>query len=368
MLVNPSGGLEDSSAVADDLAGSAAAVTCGAGGRGGAGGGRQEACPTTARRRTSSTPRSGSTPRAGRPLSIAGLTKGQGRVVLIDFWTYTCINCIRTLPYVKSWDPKYRDDGLTVVGVHSPEFPFEKDAGNVADAIDRYGIQYPVVQDNDLGTWNAFAQPVLAGELPDRRQRRGPLRPLRRGRLRRDRAGDPVAARRGRRRGSRRRREARGPGRDRRPEPTHARDLSRRGPRPAAGSTARSPGSKDYGSSDAGAPAAQPVRLRRRLGDRRRGGDGRRRGQPSRSPSRPAASSWSSAPRTAARRFGCCSTASRSRPPTPATTSTAASRRSPTSASTASSTCRKAGQHTLELRFARGSRATRSRSARACAR
>jgi cytochrome c biogenesis protein CcdA/thiol-disulfide isomerase/thioredoxin len=91
-----------------------------------------------------------------RPLSIADLTKGQGRVVLIDFWTYTCINCIRTLPYVESWDSKYRADGLTVIGVHSPEFAFEKDAGNVADAIASDGIHYPVVQDNELGTWNAF--------------------------------------------------------------------------------------------------------------------------------------------------------------------------------------------------------------------
>ena len=91
----------------------------------------------------------------GKPLSIDELTS-EGHVVLIDFWTYTCINCIRTLPYVESWDSEYRKDGLVVVGVHSPEFPFEKDAGNVADAIQRDGIHYPVVQDNDLGTWNAF--------------------------------------------------------------------------------------------------------------------------------------------------------------------------------------------------------------------
>jgi thiol-disulfide isomerase/thioredoxin len=77
--------------------------------------------------------------------------------VLIDFWTYTCINCIRTLPYLKSWDEEYRDDGLTVIGVHSPEFPFERDAGNVAGAIADDGIEYPVVQDNEFGTWNAFA-------------------------------------------------------------------------------------------------------------------------------------------------------------------------------------------------------------------
>ena len=92
----------------------------------------------------------------GEELSIAGLTQGDGRVVLIDFWTYTCINCIRTLPYLKSWDTEYRDDGLTIVGVHAPEFAFEKDAGNVADAIGEYGISYPVVQDNELGTWSAF--------------------------------------------------------------------------------------------------------------------------------------------------------------------------------------------------------------------
>ena len=78
-------------------------------------------------------------------------------MVLIDFWTYTCINCIRTLPYLKSWDEAYRDEGLTIVGVHAPEFAFEKDAGNVEDAIADQGIEYPVVQDNELGTWNAFA-------------------------------------------------------------------------------------------------------------------------------------------------------------------------------------------------------------------
>jgi cytochrome c biogenesis protein CcdA/thiol-disulfide isomerase/thioredoxin len=90
------------------------------------------------------------------PLSIADLTAG-GHVVLIDFWTYTCINCIRTLPYVRAWDAEYRDDGLTIVGVHSPEFAFEKDASNVERAIADYGIRYPVVQDNELGTWTAFA-------------------------------------------------------------------------------------------------------------------------------------------------------------------------------------------------------------------
>jgi thiol-disulfide isomerase/thioredoxin len=92
----------------------------------------------------------------GRPLSIRELTR-QGRVVLVDFWTYTCINCIRTFPHLKALDAKYRDAGLTIIGVHSPEFPFEKDAGNVADAIAQNGLRYPVVQDNDLATWGAFA-------------------------------------------------------------------------------------------------------------------------------------------------------------------------------------------------------------------
>jgi cytochrome c biogenesis protein CcdA/thiol-disulfide isomerase/thioredoxin len=88
-----------------------------------------------------------------RPLTLAGL---RGRVVLIDFWTYTCINCLRTLPYLKAWDATYRADGLTIVGVHTPEFAFEHDATNVASAIGRFGLRYPVVQDNQMGTWNAY--------------------------------------------------------------------------------------------------------------------------------------------------------------------------------------------------------------------
>ena len=90
---------------------------------------------------------------AGRPLSLSGL---RGRVVLVDFWTYTCINCIRTLPYLKSWDAAYRSDGLTIVGIEAPEFPFERDAGNVENAIQQFGLRYPVVQDNNLATWNAY--------------------------------------------------------------------------------------------------------------------------------------------------------------------------------------------------------------------
>jgi thiol-disulfide isomerase/thioredoxin len=87
------------------------------------------------------------------PLTMAGL---RGRVVLIDFWTYTCINCLRTLPFLKAWDARYRADGLTIVGVHTPEFAFEKQASNVEQAIADKGLKYPVVQDNDYGTWNAW--------------------------------------------------------------------------------------------------------------------------------------------------------------------------------------------------------------------
>jgi cytochrome c biogenesis protein CcdA/thiol-disulfide isomerase/thioredoxin len=89
-----------------------------------------------------------------RPLSLAGL---RGRVVLVDFWTYTCINCIRTFPYLRAWDERYRDEGLTIVGVHTPEFPFEREAGNVAAAIEQNDLRYPVAQDNGYATWNAYA-------------------------------------------------------------------------------------------------------------------------------------------------------------------------------------------------------------------
>ncbi len=84
------------------------------------------------------------------------LSDYSGKVVLIDFWTYTCINCIRTLPYLTAWDTKYREEGLVIIGVHAPEFEFEKNKENVRKALDRYEIKYPVVQDNDRGTWEAF--------------------------------------------------------------------------------------------------------------------------------------------------------------------------------------------------------------------
>lgn len=87
------------------------------------------------------------------PQTLEGL---KGKVVLVDFWTYTCINCIRTMPYLTAWDEKYRDSGLVIVGVHAPEFEFEKSTANVQQAIDQYEIAYPVAQDNDFATWQAY--------------------------------------------------------------------------------------------------------------------------------------------------------------------------------------------------------------------
>jgi cytochrome c biogenesis protein CcdA/thiol-disulfide isomerase/thioredoxin len=89
----------------------------------------------------------------GRPLTLAGL---RGHVVLVDFWTYTCINCIRTLPFLKGLYATYHRYGLDIVGVETPEFTFEQDAGNVRQAIASDGLRYPVVQDNVYGTWNAY--------------------------------------------------------------------------------------------------------------------------------------------------------------------------------------------------------------------
>ncbi len=78
------------------------------------------------------------------------------KVILYDFWTYSCINCIRTLPYITAWNTKYADQGLLIIGIHSPEFEFEKDFNNVQTAVKQYDIVYPVVQDNEMKTWKAF--------------------------------------------------------------------------------------------------------------------------------------------------------------------------------------------------------------------
>jgi thiol-disulfide isomerase/thioredoxin len=93
-------------------------------------------------------------------LNSPPLTREQlkGKVVLIDFWTYSCINCIRTIPHVRAWADRYRDQGLVVIGVHSPEFAFEKDPANVRKAVADFGITYPVALDSNLALWRAFDQ------------------------------------------------------------------------------------------------------------------------------------------------------------------------------------------------------------------
>ena len=87
------------------------------------------------------------------PLSLDEL---HGKVVLVDFWTYSCVNCLNTLPHIKAWHEKYKDQGLVVVGVHTPEYAYEKSSRNVRDAIARLQIRYAVAQDNEYATWNAF--------------------------------------------------------------------------------------------------------------------------------------------------------------------------------------------------------------------
>jgi thiol-disulfide isomerase/thioredoxin len=96
-----------------------------------------------------------------RPLTVRGL---RGKVVLVDFWTYSCINCLRTLPQLEAWDARYRTKGLVIVGVHTPEFAFEHKASNVSAAISRLGVKYPVMQDNDFATWNAYSNQYWPAE------------------------------------------------------------------------------------------------------------------------------------------------------------------------------------------------------------
>ena len=87
------------------------------------------------------------------PLTMAGL---RGKVGMVNFWTYGCVNCVNTLPHVTQLYAKYKNKGLVIVGIHTPEFPFERSAGNVQAALKRHGITYPVAQDNDSATWNAY--------------------------------------------------------------------------------------------------------------------------------------------------------------------------------------------------------------------
>lgn len=166
-LVNPSEGIEESAAAQSALAGIRGASSHGIGARAAsasvtaAGAGAASGLPVlgtapefVGNEQWFNTP-------GDKPLTLAGL---RGRVVLVDFWTYSCINCIRTLPYLKAWDAKYRKDGLTIVGVHTPEFPFEREASNVQEAIDTNGIRYPVAQDNEQATWNAYANQYWPAE------------------------------------------------------------------------------------------------------------------------------------------------------------------------------------------------------------
>lgn len=90
---------------------------------------------------------------AGEPITLEEL---RGKVVLLDIWTYSCINCQRTLPYLRAWHEAYADEGLVIVGVHTPEFAFEKDIKNVQKAVEEFGLRYPVVLDNEYATWNAY--------------------------------------------------------------------------------------------------------------------------------------------------------------------------------------------------------------------
>ncbi|MDB5742599.1 MAG: Redoxin protein [Polaromonas sp.] len=88
------------------------------------------------------------------PLTLSAL---RGKVVLVDFWTYSCINCLRTLPYVNRWAEAYKAQGLVVVGVHTPEYAFERSTSNVLTAMKRFGVRHPVAQDNRYATWKAYS-------------------------------------------------------------------------------------------------------------------------------------------------------------------------------------------------------------------
>jgi cytochrome c biogenesis protein CcdA/thiol-disulfide isomerase/thioredoxin len=152
VLVNPSKDLEEAGATRDRLADL----------RGGRGGSVAEAAAASHER--SGLPVLGRAPELqgtqrwfntlnGRPLTLRSL---RGRVVLLDFWTYSCINCIRTFPALRAWDDRYRHAGLTIIGLHAPEFPFERDPANVERAIAHNRLRYPVAQDNDFANWRAY--------------------------------------------------------------------------------------------------------------------------------------------------------------------------------------------------------------------
>jgi cytochrome c biogenesis protein CcdA/thiol-disulfide isomerase/thioredoxin len=153
VVVNPAGGLEKTSAVERALA-----TVRGDGSRAGPGArGRRDGGPLL--QDAGQAPEFTGIARwlntaGGREPSISGL---RGRVVLVDFWTYTCINCLRTFSHLRAWDERYRGSGLSIIGVHTPEFAFERRESNVRDAVAQNRLRYPVALDNDYGTWNAWS-------------------------------------------------------------------------------------------------------------------------------------------------------------------------------------------------------------------
>ena len=132
-----------------------------------------------------------------QPLTPAGL---RGKVVLIDVWTYTCINWLRSLPYVRAWATKYKDQGLVVIGVHSPEFAFEKNLDNVRRAAKEMKVNHPIAVDSELCDMACSQEPILAGALFRRCAGANSTSSVRRGRIRTVGKDHSTIARRGRKR------------------------------------------------------------------------------------------------------------------------------------------------------------------------
>ena len=128
----------------------------------------------------------------GKPIALNSL---RGKVVLIDFWAYSCINCQRAIPHVVGWYQAYRDSGFEVIGVHTPEYAFEKVPDNVAQGAADLGITYPVALDNGYSTWTNYRNRYWPAEYLGRRQRHGSPHQVRRRRLQRDREADQAVAR-----------------------------------------------------------------------------------------------------------------------------------------------------------------------------
>ena len=343
-LVNPTGEIEDEQAVASRAGRGQRARGRAPRRRGRASSTAAWTCPRWGWRRTSRAPSRGSTPRTGQALRMDEL---RGQVVLIDFWTYTCINCIRTFPHLKAWDEEYRDDGLTIVGVHTPEFPFERDAGNVADAVEQNEIRYPVAQDNEFGTWSAYGNQYWPAKyLIDAE---GQVRYVHFGEgeyetterairtLLREKGDDELGA------GARASAETANPA-TRTPE-TYLGSARAEGwvDGPIRGGT-RASGPRPASSAPEPSPTAAAGRSRPTAPPRR--------ARPGSTPSsRPRRCSSCSARPARPGACGCCSTASRSRAASPARTSAAAPRRSREQRLYRLIDLPEAGRHRLQLRF-----------------